>query len=149
MSTINQRNATRNQSTADFTRVTIFIFDNRFERGIYTQAASSPPNSGNLQTGMLVARDTTNPGQYIPVTASNLADVIGVAEVSGGPVALGANATLQIAVCNEGGIDGLQLVLPATVTLDTAVGNKNLSDVLNSLGFHVERNSVENTNFDN
>lgn len=143
-----QRNATRNQSTADFVFLKMFIFENRFESGLYTQAASAPPNSGNLQTGMLVARDLTNPGQYIPVTSSNVANVIGVADVEG-IVALGANATLQIAVCVKGDVDANLFVMPSGVTLDTTVGSKALRDVLEGMGLHLVNGSLEMTKADN
>ncbi len=144
-----QRNATNNQSTADYQFLKMFIFDNRFEKGIFKQAATGLQNSGNLQTGMLVARDTATPGQYIPVTSANLADVVGVVAMEDNVIAVAANGTQQIAICTKGDVDSNLFVLPATVTLDTAVGNKALRDVLEAIGLHLVNGTVDNTNFDN
>jgi hypothetical protein len=256
---ITQRNATRNQSTADYQFLKMFIFENRFESGLYKQAAAGAPNSGNLQTGMLVARaagsqqkatvvfnataltagqtvilggltytstagttreqlaaafanladgDATGPGTatgaysgaltgfstgsvqngttvvftatasgattalaqtgtgaastitvvqgvasvaggLIPVTATNLADTIGIAAMEGDIVALAGGATLQIMHCVKGDVDANLFVLPAGVTLDTPVGNKALRDVLEGLGLHLVNGSIENTKADN
>lgn len=52
-STVNQRNVTRNQSTADYSRKEIFLFDNRFSSGVFHN------NSGGdleIESGMLVVR---------------------------------------------------------------------------------------------
>ncbi|HMI01624.1 MAG TPA: hypothetical protein VK541_04035 [Pedobacter sp.] len=50
---VTQRNATRNQSTADYELKKIFIFDNRFVEGVYKNTTGSQLT---LVSGMLVAR---------------------------------------------------------------------------------------------
>jgi len=255
MQTITQRNATRNQSTADFEVKRIFLFDNRFVEGVFKNTSGSDLT---IKTGMLVARaagtyeqasvlfnatslaagetvilggltytstgvttqaqlaaafanlaagattgagtatgsysgaltgfstgavqggntvvftatatgNTSNLAQtgtgpastititqgttavangLIPVTSGTLANTIGVAAVDG-EVLLANAESLNINYCTKGNIDGLQLVLPAGVTLETVVGAKTLRDVLESLGLHVDTSTVENTKFDN
>ena len=91
---------------------------------------------------------TASAGGLIPVTSSNLADVIGILTYEGSGI-LGTDDELQVNMAIGGEIDGTELVLPSGVTLNTVVGNKTLKDVLNAVGFVVRDNVVENTNFDN
>ena len=142
---ITQRNATRNQSTADYNLSRIFIFDNRFVEGIFKNTSGA---TADHQGCMLVARSTAVVDGLIPVTTLNLADVIGVSAYDG-TVSLANNATANINYCSKGTIDGTMLILPATVTLNTVVGNKTLRDVLESLGLHVDTSAVDNTKYDN
>lgn len=126
-----QRNATRNQSTVDYTRKNIFLYGDRYQTAVFNN------NTGgdlDLESGYLVVRNTAVAGQVLPATAANLADVIGIAKVDG-VVTLADVATLPISYCVEGDIDSGLLTLPATVTLDTVVGNKVLRDILTDLGF--------------
>ena len=60
-----------------------------------------------------------------------------------------ANGTKNINICTKGTIDGTALSLPEGVTLETAVGNKTLSDVLEGLGFHIDTSTIENTKIEN
>lgn len=53
MPEITQRNATRNQSTADFQERRVFVFDNRFVEGIYKNTTGADIT---MQSGLLVAR---------------------------------------------------------------------------------------------
>ncbi|MBB6236498.1 hypothetical protein HDC90_001110 [Pedobacter sp. AK013] len=147
MQTINQRNATRNQSTADFEVKRIFIFDNRFERGVFKNTTGG---SFTLQAGMLVVRDTAVTGGLLPATALNFQDAIGIAAMEE-DVVLANNETVNIMYGTKGTVDGLKLVLPATVTLNSvATGDtKTLGDLLNGLGLHLDLTTVENTKFDN
>lgn len=142
---INQRNVTRNQSTADYQQKKVFIFDNRFIEGVYRNTTGA---NLSLTAGMLVARSKTVPNGFVPITALNLADVIGIASHEG-VVVLPNNTNLGITVCKSGSVDGNLLLLPATVTLNTVVGEKVLLDVLNSLGFTIVQGSTEHGIFDN
>lgn len=139
-----QRNATRNQSTADFQRKSIFTFGNRFSEAIFKN------DSGALlvaTAGILVRRDTANPTKVIPVTALTLADTIGILAIEG-EVEMAIAADINCNYCIEGDIDGEFLVLPAGVTLNTVVGNKILKDILTDLDF-VINNVVDGSKFDN
>ena len=137
--------ATRNQSTANYERKRIFVFDNRFKEGVYKNVNNETPV---LEPGMLVARDVNVVDGFIPVNSSNLADVIGIsanetlAELTDGQ-------TVNINICTKGTIEGVHLTLPVGVDYNTAVGNKSLKDVLEGIGFHLEENALENTKFDN
>ena len=142
---VTQRNATRNQSTADFQQKKIFLFDNRFENGVFK---NNDEADIDVVAGLLVARDTGTANGLIPVTALTLANVVGIVNIDG-TVTLAEDETVEVAYATKGTINGNLLTLPATVTLNSTVGSKSLKDVLEGIGFHVETNIVENTNFDN
>lgn len=144
---VTQRNATRNQSTADYESKKIFIFDNRYVEGVYKNNSGS---SLTLVAGMLAVRDTAIAGGFLPATAANLESVIGVVAIDGS-VTLANTATANVNICTKGTIDGNKLVLPATVTLNTVPtdGTKTLRDILEGIGLHVDTSSVEMTKFDN
>jgi hypothetical protein len=142
---VTQRGQTRNQSTADYQVNRPFIWNNKFQTGVFTN------NSGGSLTFppcSLVARHLTVAGALIPVTSSNLADIIGISSQEGS-LTLANAATAQITYCYEGGIDVNLLVLPAGVTLDTMVGNKALRDILAGVGFELDNTTTSMTTFDN
>ena len=143
MSTVEQTVATRNQSTALISENRqIFIFDNRFKEEVFkndTEAAVE------LQSGQLVVRNGVNVSL---ATSLNLANVIGITAYEGA-TEITPNGTKNLNICTKGTIDGTALALPDGVTLETAVGDKNLSDVLEALGFHVDSSTVENTKIEN
>lgn len=145
---VDQRNVTRNQSTADYSVKKIFIFDNRYKFVQFSNPSGGGAEAVEIESGMLVVRDTTNANGVLAATSANLANVIGVAKLDG-KVSVEPGSTLPIDICTKGTIDGNLLVLPATVTLNTTVGTKALTDVLESLGLHVDTSAVEHTNFDN
>ena len=146
MSGVVQTTATRNQSTAVISHSKrVFIFDNRFKEGVFKNTTAGP---FTIAHGMLVARSKTVANGFIPVTADNLADVIGISAIEGS-VELAATNETNMNIGTKGTIDGNFLILPATVTLNTVVGEKTLNDVLESLGFHVDTSSVENTKIEN
>lgn len=141
---IDQRNVTRNQSTVDFQHKNIFVFDNRYEEGIFKNNSGAELTTKPFK---LVAREVGVVGGLIPVIAGNLADVIGIStETTENTMAIGA--TMNINYCTKGTIAEGMIGLPDGVTLDTTVGTKALRDVLEGLGFHLEK-GIENTKFDN
>jgi hypothetical protein len=145
MTQVTQRGATRNQSTADYSVNRPFIWNNKFQTGVFTN------NSGaqlTLLQCVFVARHLTVAGALIPVTSSNLADIIGIASQEGS-IVLANTATANITYCYEGGIDVNLLVMPSGVTLDTMVGNKALRDIIAALGLELDNTTVNLTNFDN
>lgn len=142
---VTQRNATRNQSTADFQIKRAFIFDNRFKEGAFKNTSAA---ALTLSPVSLVARNTAIVNGFIPVTAANLADVVGIS-ANETDIVLEVNDVVNINICTKGTIEGIHLALPAGVTLNTTVGNKSLKDVLEGLGFHIEENALEMTKFDN
>lgn len=148
MGTVNQRNVTRNQSTADYSVKKIFVFDNRFVPSIVVNPDGEDVEAVTVTSGMLVTRVTGQVDQVQVATAANLANVIGVTKLEGS-VDVEPDAQLNIDVCTKGTIDGNQLTLPSGVTLNTTVGTKVLKDVLESLGLHIDTSSVEHTAFDN
>lgn len=147
---VTQRDATRNQSSADYQLKKLAIWNNSFIEGDYKNTTGS---TAVLQSGMLVARSLTIVDGFIPVTftdisTNNLADTIGIAFVEGS-ISQANNAINHINIISSGGVDGNLLVLPAGVTLDTVVGNKVLKDVLNVIGIDVDFSTTELTKFDN
>ena len=145
METANQRNQTRNQSTADYQIKRIFIFDNRFKEGVYKNTDVA---EATLAPYSLAARSATIVDGLIPVAAGNLADVVGIT-ANEQSIVLAAAGTTNINICTKGTIEAIHLSLPAGVTLNTVVGAKTLKDILEGIGFHIEENAVENTKFDN
>lgn len=144
----NQRNATRNQSTADFQRKNIFTFGNRNQEGVFLN------NTGADLTalaGILVKRSTgslTNKDRFVPIEGGgDESAIVGILNVEGETV-LAATETINCNVCISGDVDASLLTLPAGVTINTVVGDKLLKDILTNLGF-VLNNVTENSNFDN
>lgn len=146
MSQVTQRNATRNQSTADIRSTKkVFLFDNRFVPGIYKNTTGG---ALTIESGYLAVRSTTVVDGFESATVDNLADVIGVLMVDE-TVTLANNGTTPLNIGTKGNIDGGLLVLPATVTLNTVVGNKRLKDILETLGLHIDTGATEHTQTDN
>lgn len=81
-------------------------------------------------------------------TTGNLANVIGFV-ISEGQLTMASNATAPISVVKSGVIDANYIILPPNTTFDTVVGNKTFQDVLNGIGFTMDRSGVDNTKFDN
>ena len=142
---IEQRNVTRNQSTADYSVGKIFIWDNHYVPGVFKNTTGAEMV---IKDGSLLARSASVPNGFIAVTDANVADVVGVAKVEGS-VTLAINGELYINSCTKGTIDGNLINLPANVTLNTIADGKALRDILESIGLHVDTSAVENTKFDN
>ena len=126
-----QRDATNNQSTVDFLSSNIFMFDNRYQKGVFVNDTGG---EATFKSGSLVLRDTATPNQIKAAVDATLADA----------------ATKNVNYCIGGDIDEGLLELPDGVTLDTvpAGAPKNLRDLLTDLGFVLHKVS-EQTNFDN
>jgi len=140
-----QRNATRNQSTVDYLRQDIFTYGNRYSTGVLVNNLGEPLEA---QDGILVVRNSSVvPNGFSPATALNLADVIGILKIEGVNTMADA-ASLKANYCLSGDFVSGMLILPATVTLATAVGNKTLKDTLTALGF-VLNNVIEGAKFGN
>mgnify|MGYP003142503859 CR=1 FL=1 len=142
-----QRNATRNQSTVDYSLENLFLFGNRYQTATFKNDTGA---EATFKSGFLVLRDTSAPANIIPAIAgSTLANVIGVLKLDSDTTLADAGTT-PANYCIGGDIDVNLLQLPATVTLDTVVGTtgKCLRDFLTDLGF-VLKNVVENSKFDN
>lgn len=140
-----QRGATRNQSTADFTRENPFLFGNRYSEAVFLNNTGAELKA---MAGLLVLRDVATAGQIKPAIAGDtLADVIGILACEGENTMADAG-TLNVNYCLKGDIDASLLIFPDGVTLDTVVGNKTVKDILTDLGF-VLFNVTENSKFDN
>ncbi len=100
--------------------------------------------TGTTPTWVYVQGTATSGTSFIPVTSSNLADVIGITALEGS-ITLPDSESSFISLGTKGGIDGGKLTLPSGVTLDTVVGNKTLRDILEAIGFHIGAASVEQT----
>lgn len=139
------RGGTRNQSTADYQRRQVFISGNRNQKAVFNN------NTGDdltAESGILVVRNTTsNKIQPAADDGSDLAAVIGVLHIDG-EVVLSDGDDLNVNYTINGDVDSGELILPGVTTLQTTVGNKNLADILTSLGF-VLHNVTENSKFDN
>jgi S-layer protein len=107
MTSISQRNQTRNQSTADFQQKKIFIFDNKYQNGVFNN------NSGGaltIQSGMFLARNIATPQKstvvFVALTNGQTVILGGLTFTAGGSGATAeavANAFANLAV---GATDG-------------------------------------------
>ena len=140
----NQRNATRNQSTVDYTQEIIFLSENDSRSAVFKNNTSS---NLDLEQGIMVLRDVST-GYVVPAVAGDtLQDIIGIVRFDG-VTTLAAEETANIDYAFNGQIDSGLIVFPATVDLNTTVGNKKLVDVLTEKGFN-PRPVTDNSNFDN
>lgn len=142
---VEQRNETRNQSTADFSKNKVFLFDNRFAKGTLTND-SDPEETWTLQTGQLVYRKASGTNLTLVATGNTLVGVLAI----DGTVDLAANASISVDYGTKGTINGLELVDIAQDPLDlTDAAGLALKDALENLGLHVDTSTVEHTKFDN
>jgi len=140
----NQRNATRNQSTVDYTQEIIFLSENDSRSAVFKNNTGS---NLDLEQGIMVLRDVST-GYVIPAVAGDtLQDIIGIVRYDG-VTTLADGETSNIDYAFNGQIDSGLIVFPATVDLNTTVGNKKLVDVLTEKGFN-PRPVTDNSNFDN
>jgi len=142
---VNQRNVTRNQSTADYSKKKVFLFDNRYDSGTLVND-SDPEATWTLQTGQLVYRVAASTNLSLVATSNTLVGVL----VLDGTVDLAANATLNVNYGTKGTINGLELldIAGGQLVLTNAAGVAK-KDALESIGLHVDTSTVELTKFDN
>jgi hypothetical protein len=147
---ITQRDATRNQSTADYQRKNIFLFGNRYQEVTFLNNTGA---SLVVENGLLLKRNPANVNQLIPATAGadgvDLPKTVGILSIEG-QVTLADAGTISANVCISGDIDTSLLTFPAATTLETLADaeGKTYKDILTALGF-VLFNVVEGSKFDN
>tara|TARA_B100000953_G_C18015880_1_gene419266 strand:- start:864 stop:1310 length:447 start_codon:yes stop_codon:yes gene_type:complete len=130
----NQTVSTRNQSTVQYYRENIFLFGNRYQKGVINNASGADIT---VKRGQLVLRDTDNAnGIKLAVAGATLVGVIGVLAIED-EIVIPNGGSVEVNYCIKGDIDSTLLQLPETVTLDTVPtgGNKNVRDLLTDLGF--------------
>jgi len=123
---------TRNQSTATYSHSQLILHDPKYGPEIIYKNTTGADLVA--KSGLLLVRDTATTGQMKSATSSNLADVVGVLLINDS-LTLANNAVVNGQYLTGGGLDETQLILPATITLNTVVGNKFLRDILSDLGF--------------
>lgn len=139
---VTESNVTRNQSTVTYSASNLILFAPKYGPEIVYKNTTGA--SLNATSGLLVVRDVSTTGQLKSATSSNLADVVGILLINDS-ITLANNATVNGQYLIGGEIDASQLILPATITLDTVVGTtKFLRDVLTDLGFKLQ-NIVEHS----
>ena len=138
---VTQSNVTRNQSTATYSASNLILFAPKYGPEINYKNTSGA--TLEAVSGLLVVRDVSTTGQMKSATALNLADVVGILLINDS-ISLVAGAIVKGQYLIGGEIDATQLVLPATVTLDTVVGTKFLRDILTDLGFKLQ-NIIEHS----
>lgn len=140
--TTTQTNVTRNQSTVTYASNSLILFEPKYGHEIVYKNTTGAELE--VKSGLLVVRDVSTTGQLKSATAANLADVVGVLLINDS-VTVAIDGTVNGQYLIGGEIDASQLILPATVTLDTVVGTKFLRDILSDLGFKLQ-NIVEHSN---
>lgn len=143
----NQTVSTRNQSTVNFYRENLFLYGNRYQKGVFNNGTA-----GDLiiKRGQLMLRDTANAnGIKVAVNDATLDDTIGVLAVED-EITIPAGGSVEVNYAVKGDIDATLLQLPDTVTLDTVPtgGTKNVRDILTNLGFVLFKVN-EQSKFDN
>lgn len=138
---VTQSNVTRNQSTATYKSSNLIMFAPKYGGEITYKNTSGA--TLEAVSGLLVVRDTTLPNTLKSATTANLADVVGVLLINDS-ISLANNATVSGQYLIGGELNADELVLPATVTLNTVVGNKFLKDILTHIGFKLN-NVIENS----
>lgn len=123
---------TRNQSTATYSHSQLILHSPKYGPEIVYKNTTEADLVA--KSGLLVVRDLTTTGQMKSATTLNLADVVGVLLINDS-LTLASNAVVNGQYLIGGELDATQLILPATITLDTVVGEKFLRDILNDLGF--------------
>ena len=116
-----QPGANNSYSEAQYSDKKVFVFDNRFQNNEQTADA--------VVYGGLVARKSA--GVVEALTVANIAKVVGIS-------ASNVETSGSLVYATKGTVIENNLTLPATVTLDTIVGDVTLRDRLEDLGFHLE-----------
>jgi len=143
---VEQKNVTRNQSTALYTLEHIFIFDNRYDEKTFNNTTATAQVT--LLPGHLLFKLNATDVDLLDA-AANIANVVGICAVAEENIVADAG-TLPINMAIQGDIAEEGLVLTGGVTLDTVIPTTQLTlrDRLNELGFHLV-SGVENTKHDN
>ena len=144
---IEQRNATRNQSTVDYSSKKIFIWDNHYFIGTFKNVTGAPVT---LDAGQVICR--ASDGTLAPLAANlaNAGQIVGISAYEG-PLAIANNGTTEMNVCSKGTVESLYIELPAGKTLasvDTESGLM-IRDILERVGLHLNEGTTEHTDFDN
>lgn len=143
---VNQRNETRNQSTADFSKNKVFLFDNRYSQGILKNN-SDPEATWTLKTGQIVYRQWDGT-LAIYGTAVNIVGVLNI----DGDIDVLAGDSLSVDYCTKGTVNGLELLDIDGNVLDISIISINglsIKDNLENIGLHVDTSTVQHTKFDN
>lgn len=122
MSTISQRNATRNQSTFDYDISKLFLFDNKYRK---VNIANAGGTDLELKAGMLIGAVGATYQVYKSGTAN-----ISVVGVLAEDVTIASGDSEDVDICISGRVDESKLVLDGTDTLATIVSNRTIRDRL-------------------
>ena len=143
---VEQKNVTRNQSTALYTLEHIFLFDNRYDEKTFNNTTATAQVT--LLPGHLLFKLNATDVDLLDA-AANIENVVGICAVAEENIVADAG-TLPINMAIQGDIAEEGLVLTGGVTLDTVIPTTQLTlrDRLNELGFHLV-SGVENTKHDN
>ncbi len=140
---VTQRNSTRNQSTADYEQKKVFLFDNRFSKGVLIND-SDPAVDVVVKSGMLVFRKFTDGNLTLNPTYTQLVGVLAI----DGEVTLIPNQDIQVDFCNSGTLEASNLIIPGNNPLTQIELGLQIADHLRRIGFHLEA-ATEQTKFDN
>jgi hypothetical protein len=147
MNTVNQTNVTRNQSTAVYSNVHFFLFNNKYQEAILENDTGAPLT---IKPYSLVNRDAVTANTVNPITAAtDLPTVVGILATTEDWTDAADAATMEVNYCTQGDIAEELIELPAGVTLDTVQAGLTTRDYLFRLGFHLVPSATEHTKSDN
>lgn len=144
MSTNNQRLNTGSQATTDYDLSKIFIWNNRYHVGQYTNSIYDP--------------ETLLPGQVLGrISATNKLAKCFSAASDGSQYPIGVVAetlqvvegsTVNLTFCNKGDVVADKLIFESGDGLQTPVSGKTMFDMLQAAGLNIV-NNTEQTDYDN
>lgn len=144
MSTNNQRVNTGSQATTDYDLSKIFIWNNRYHSGQYTNSVYDPET---LSPGQVLGRisatnklakcfSTSTDGSQYPIGV--VAETLVVVEGS----------TVNLTFCNKGDVVADKLIFEGNDGLQAVVSGKTMFDMLQAAGLNIV-NNTEQTDYDN
>lgn len=146
MSTVTNTVNTTNQMVNNYNTTKVFIGENTFENGTYTNGTGS---SATLVAGTLMGRVSAS-GILIPLVAAATDNSQFPVGVLVNNVTVADTASAAISICVSGRVNANALVLHSGNTLETVISGRRLRDRIagDTLGIKLTV-STENTSFDN
>ena len=143
---VEQVNATNNQSALKVELTSIFLFGNQYDKRTLSNTTAGAQITA--KAGNLLFKNAAATVDVLSV-AANISSIVGILAIENDTDVANAG-TLSVNMAVSGTIAEEKIILPGGITCDTVIPTTliTLRDHLNSLGFHLET-SVDNTKFDN
>lgn len=144
MSTNNQRVNTGSQATTDYDLSKIFVWNNRYKTGIYTNSSYNPEV---LLPGQLMGRVAATQALVKCFSAAADGSQYPIGILADGYTVTEGVAT-NISICDVGDIPSDKIIFESNDNLSTLVNGRSMLDHMQVLGLNII-SSTEMTDFDN